>query len=105
MSIHTASDRDLRALAKWGSSEYAEQAQAELVRRQNLKLQGGEASSRVAHNHEIAGESPAPATSFTPKNKDGVSKDGVHGGVVNGAPTGSTLYTTPPAPLKGRWDA
>lgn len=64
MSIHTASDRDLRTLAKWSASEYAQQAAAELVRRQNLKLQGGEASSRVAHNHEIAGESPAPATTL-----------------------------------------
>lgn len=30
---------------------------------QGPKLQGGEAASRMAHNHDVAGSSPAPATS------------------------------------------
>ncbi len=40
--------------------------------------QGGEAVSRVAHNHDVAGSNPAPATSGYPESEEG--REGVPSG-------------------------
>ncbi len=43
----------------------------------NTILQGGEKVSRMAHNHEVEGASPSPATISLPHDKTGVQEGGL----------------------------